>query len=219
MRLFLVALLQIAILMVVAQPDTSKVSIPKKGIFFSYGIGGGFIRSDQQSPDINRTHQSAGISRVAKLGYAINPRWSVYYLELATFSNEETLENSFTTPKKSIFGNTLMGLGATYYFRELHPTYYVNFGIGIGFRRNMEVVRKTAEKGNGFAFSIGGGYQFANRWGAELNLYQIPHIESAENTFDESWEAQVFVVQFTINYIWYKSYKIARMKRLGRWNK
>ncbi len=200
--------------------DSTVVSgLAREGLFFSFGLGGSVVSASPSiGSDFPRETGSGwtnlGLSSSIKIGYAINTHWVIYYQSLASLVTESTLENDMTSPRNSLFAYGLSGLGATYFTNKTSPSHYFNASVGLASRRDMEVMWDYAESGNGLGFSIGTGYQFADRWSVEANL--IYGNVKGKPVYDDPWKSQYWSTQVSINYVWFRSFKKNRWKRLGK---
>jgi hypothetical protein len=195
-------------------------SLAREGLFFSFGLGGSIVSASPSSEAEFPRETGSGWTNLGaaisfKIGYGINTHWIIYYQSLVNLVTESTLENEWTPLRNSLFSYGLSGVGATYFINKTSPSHYFNASVGLTNRTDTEVKWwDIPESGNGLGFSIGTGYQFADRWSVEANL--IYGNVKGKPIYDDPWKSQFWSTQVSINYVWFKSFKKNRWKRLGK---
>jgi len=194
--------------------------VNREGMFVSIGLGGTWLNTqstiDNESLRLSK-YKESNFAEILyfKIGHAINTNWTIYgQLQWLTV-DEHTLENARSSSGHiSEFIYIMAGLGTTFYHRKTGPSLYHNVSVGLATRENLNTLRFNPETGNGWCFSVGTGYQFANRWSVEANLF-FAKVKGKPKNYDH-WETQLWSPQITVHYMWYRSFKKARLMKLGK---
>jgi len=155
----------------------------RKGFILDLGIRVGFNKYKLQSVNGNDVFKDSqnSITSDFKIGLAPTNQLAIYYVNKAVWY-KASLGPSFSRDITS----GITGVGVTYFFKETHPSWYANFGIGVA------SWNASFDGSTGTGLTLGVGYEFARRFGAELNFIS----GKPENI-------KMFSSLITVNYIIY----------------
>ncbi len=182
--------------------------LTRERLFFSVGLGGTVVNANTDidsrfARESGSGRTNIGVAISLRAGYAINTHWAIYCQRLQNRVSEKIAIGDHGNYK---FSYGLTGLGTTYYRKSTSPSQFYNASIGLATRRDIEI----GETGTGVGFSLGSGYQFANRWSIEANIIYGNAKES------DYWQSQFWSTQITVNYLWFKSFQEARLKKVAK---
>jgi hypothetical protein len=191
--------------------------LEREGMYVNIGLGGGLLKTTSNAESDHPLHSNYDESNFLpagffKIGHAVNTNWSIYAQLTSVTVDEQILENA-RSHHDSEFFYIMPSLGVTYYVNETRPSLYFNTSIGYTYREDINTLRDPPESGGGLGFSIGAGYQFANRFAVEGNLLFGKVAGSSDK--HHQWDTQYLFPQITVHYLWYKSFKKARLKKAG----
>lgn len=129
-----------------------------------------------------------------KIGYAPNDLVEIYYMNKVSWFNDDVL-----FVDEVMVANGLGGVGVTYFFQPVAPSFFLTGGIGFSswaypFEEN------APDPWRGFGLTAGGGYEFAPHW---YVAGDVSWGKPSTDEFGPDLSANALSVNLTINVIGY----------------
>jgi len=147
----------------------------RQGFIFGLGIGPHNLSVESDTAD----DSYSGIGTSFMIGGGITNQFALYYANDVEFFTVDGTD-AYGDSTSDIWIAGLTGIGLSYYFAPQAPSAYIGGAMGLSSMSNMSDSSVSSYMGSGFSFTV--GYEFARRFGVELNLMR----SSVENEDDSS---------------------------------
>lgn len=181
----------------------------RKGLIIGFGLGPSYTYIDSEIDGKSQYLGKGGIGVDFKLGYGTDERFQIYYSHQMAMFNLSRFDDAYNeyfdeiekmTLKGAVYlvfmpilitfvpftiSHTTIGLGASYYFEDDIPSWFIDTGVGqsicadpyaeeLCFNDNLDT--------DGLGFSLGFGYEFSRHQSVKIQAVYANTYNSSINT-------------------------------------